>query len=65
MGKDRADDKISGSFCALRAALVVSDFPQKYSNYISTTVTAAKYCLAALTTMVTLGYLKMSQSRQS
>lgn len=65
MGKDRADDKISGSFCALCLALKVSDFSQKYSNYISTTVTAAKYYLAALMTMVMLGYLKTSQSQQS
>ena len=65
MGKDRADDKISGSFCDLCPALDVSNLPQKYSNYISTTVTAAKYCLAALMTMVTLGYSKTSQSRQS
>lgn len=42
MGKDRADDKISGNLPASLGSSNIADCLQKYSNYISTTATAAK-----------------------
>ena len=62
MGKDRADDKICGELFAPPGCSDIADRLQRYSNCISTTATAARYCLVALTIMVTPGYSKMFPS---
>lgn len=68
VGKDRADDKISGnipqspSFLLQTGRLMTR---QKYSNCIFTILIADTYYLAAHTTTATPGYSKMSELKTS
>lgn len=62
MGKDRADDKISGEPIMTVNNQRLMQRTQRFSNYISMTATVDRSFLAARMIMATPVYLKMSQT---
>ena len=64
MGKDRADDKISGKLLLILSTSNIADWSKKFSSCIYMIVIVGIYCLAAPMIMVTPDCSKMLQILQ-
>ena len=64
VGKDRADDKLSGGLLLLEILRAEADWSQKFSSCICMTVTADKFCLVAHMIMDMLDFSKTLQISQ-